>query len=59
MPIYIERINGVYFKMTVSKPVIFEKESTIEEITLKLNKWLEKKIKNNPNQWIWTHNRWK
>ena len=59
VPIYIERINGVYFKMTVSKPVIFEKESTIEEITLKLNKWLEKMILINPDQWIWSHDRWK
>ena len=59
VPIYIERINGVYFKMTVSKPIILEKESTIEEITLKLNKWLEKMILVNPDQWIWSHDRWK
>ena len=59
VPIYIERINGVYFKMTVSRPIIFEKESTIEEITLKLNKWLEKTILINPGQWIWSHDRWK
>ena len=59
VPIYIERINGVYFKMTINKPIIFEKESTIEEITLKLNKWLEKMILINPDQWIWSHDRWK
>ena len=59
VPIYIERINGVYFKMTISKPVSFDKESTIEEITLNLNKWLEKMILINPDQWIWSHDRWK
>ena len=59
VPIYIERINGVYFKMTVNRPIILEKESTIEEITLKLNKWLEKMILINPGQWIWSHDRWK
>ena len=59
VPIYIERINGVYFKMTVSRPIILEKESTIEEITLKLNKWLEKMILINPDQWIWSHDRWR
>ena len=59
VPIYIERTNGVYFKMTVNRPIILEKESTIEEITLKLNKWLEKMILVNPDQWIWSHNRWK
>ena len=59
VPIYIERINGVYFKMTVSRPIILEKESTIEEITLNLNKWLEKMILIKPGQWIWSHDRWK
>ncbi len=59
VPIYIERINGVYFKMTISKPISFDKESTIEEITLNLNKWLEKMILINPGQWIWSHDRWK
>ena len=59
VPIYIERINGVYFKMTINKPVSFDKESTIEEITLNLNKWLEKMILINPDQWIWSHDRWK
>ncbi|SVA42718.1 uncharacterized protein METZ01_LOCUS95572 [marine metagenome] len=59
VPIYIERINGVYFKMTISKPISFDKEATIEEITLNLNKWLEKMILINPDQWIWSHDRWK
>ena len=31
----------------------------IKSITLKLNKWLEGKISLNPDQWIWTHNKWK
>ena len=59
IPIYIERINGVHFKMTVSKPINYNNELTIEEITLDLNKRLEKMILLNPSQWIWTHNRWK
>jgi len=59
IPIYIERINGVHFKMTVSKPINYNSELTIEEITLDLNKRLEKMILLNPSQWIWTHNRWK
>ena len=59
VPIYIERINDVYFKMSINNPISFDKESTIEEITLKLNKWLEKMISINPGQWIWSHDRWK
>jgi len=59
VPIYIQRENGFYFKMKVNKPIIFDEKNTIEEITLKLNSWLEKSILNNPSQWIWTHDRWK
>ena len=29
------------------------------KLTEKLNDVLEKMIIKNPNQWIWTHNRWK
>ena len=59
VPIYIERINDIFFKIKVSKPIIYSKESSIEEITLDLNKWLERKILTNPTQWIWSHDRWK
>ena len=59
VPIYIERINGVNFKMTISEPIDFNNENSIEQITLELNKWLENKILTNPDQWIWSHDRWK
>jgi len=59
VPVYIERITDISFKIKISKPLIYEKETSIEEITLDLNKWLEKRILNNPSQWIWSHNRWK
>ena len=29
------------------------------ELTTKLNIELEKMVNQNPDQWIWTHNRWK
>ena len=41
------------------KCCIYEKDTSVEEITLALNNCLEKMILNNPNQWIWSHNRWK
>ena len=59
VPVYIERVNNIFFNIKVSKPITYNKDASIEEITLDLNKWLERKILNNPNQWIWTHNRWK
>ena len=59
VPVYIERVEDINFNLTIESPIKFEKNETIEEITLKLNKVLEKMILNNPSQWILTHNRWK
>ena len=39
------QINNSYFQL---------KDSLEDKLIL-----TEEKIKNNPNQWIWTHNRWK
>ncbi len=59
VPIYIERKNKYYFKMYVSKPIKIKSNRTTEDITLFLNTVLEKMILKNPEQWIWTHDRWK
>ena len=59
VPVYIERINEVFFKIKISKPIFYNENASIEEITLDLNKWLEKMILANPDQWIWSHDRWK
>ncbi len=58
VPVYIERVNKINFKMTINEPIDYSHKTSIEEITLDLNKWLEKMILINPDQWIWTHNRW-
>tara|TARA_B100001741_G_scaffold298122_1_gene283410 strand:- start:1037 stop:1897 length:861 start_codon:yes stop_codon:yes gene_type:complete len=59
IPIYIERKNGYQFRLEIFKPIEFFKNENIEIITSNLNKILEEMIKRNPDQWIWTHNRWK
>ena len=59
VPIYIERINNINFKITIKKPIKFSESNSIDTITYELNKVLEKMIIKNPEQWIWTHNRWK
>ena len=58
-PVYIERINSVNFKVVFDDHLDFNNDKNIENITKKLNKWLEDKIIKNPDQWIWTHDRWK
>ena len=59
IPIYIERIENVNFNLTIQKPLEFKDNDSVESITLKLNKILEEMILKNPEQWIWSHNRWK
>ena len=59
VPIYIERINNINFKITINKPIKFSDSSSVEIITNDLNKVLQEMIIKNPDQWIWTHDRWK
>ena len=59
VPIYIERLEKYNFKMYVSQPIAINSKKSQEEISKHLNKILEKMILKNPDQWIWTHNRWK
>ena len=59
VPIFIERMNNTSFKMIIKNPIIFDKEETTQNITDKLNLVLEKMIVYKPEQWIWSHNRWK
>ena len=59
VPIYIERKNNLFFDIIIEDPIYFNEKEDIKNITLKLNNWLENKILLNPDQWIWTHNKWK
>ena len=59
VPIYIERKQKHHFRLEIFNPIEFSKNEEIEKITNKLNTILEQMIIKNPDQWIWTHNRWK
>ena len=59
VPIFIERIEGINFEITIQEPLIFPKEMSVQNITDELNKILESMILAKPDQWIWSHNRWK
>ena len=59
VPVYIERVKDINFKIKISEPISFSKETSIENITNELNKVIERMIINKPEQWIWSHNRWK
>ena len=59
VPIYIERDLENKFTIEINKSIEFPQNEKLESITLKLNRILEEMILRNPDQWIWTHNRWK
>ena len=59
VPIYIERIDDVNFTLTINNSIEYSNEHSIKDITLDLNQRIEKMILNRPEQWIWSHNRWK
>ena len=59
VPVFIERFENIKFKISFHKPIYFNNNETAEDITTKLNKILEKMIIQKPEQWIWSHNRWK
>ena len=59
VPVHIERKNKYFFKVNNEQPIKFDETKTLDQITLSLNNWLEKKIIKKADQWIWSHNRWK
>ena len=59
VPIYIERIEGINFKIKINQPINFAEDASTQNITDELNQILEEMIYKKPEQWIWSHNRWK
>ena len=59
VPIYIERVKGTNFRLTIHNPLEYSNNQSIESITQDLNHLLEGFVLKNPSQWIWSHNRWK
>ena len=59
VPVYIDRVKDIHFKITISEPIYFSKNKSVEFITDQLNKELESMILKKPENWIWSHNRWK
>ena len=63
IPVYLERDKNNFFKMEILNPIQINKTDNLENdkknITIKINQIIEKMILKNPEQWIWTHGRWK
>ena len=59
VPVYIDRIEGLNFKITIKKPIFFSNLKSVKDITDELNLELENMVMKKPENWIWSHNRWK
>ena len=59
IPVFIERQKNNNFKIEFQKKINPKNYKDKIELTNELNRVLERMIIRNPNQWIWTHNRWK
>tara|TARA_B100001027_G_scaffold91945_1_gene63126 strand:- start:166 stop:1020 length:855 start_codon:yes stop_codon:yes gene_type:complete len=59
IPVFIERMENGTYKIDFYDEIISKNFKNKIDLTQKLNSILEEMIKKNPNEWIWTHNRWK
>ena len=59
IPVFIERTKENNFEITFYENINPTEFKNKIDLTIKLNSILEQMIQKNPNQWIWTHNRWK
>ena len=58
-PVHIERYDKIYFRISFDEPITVDGDADDSLVSLRLNQWLEEKIRKNPSQWIWSHDRWK
>jgi KDO2-lipid IV(A) lauroyltransferase len=59
IPVYIERKTNGKFEIIFDEEINPQNFKDKIDLSQKLNNILENMIKKNPNQWIWTHDRWK
>ena len=59
VPVFIERDKKNDFRIKFLEEIDPLKFNDKFDLSKKLNNILEMMIKSNPNEWIWSHNRWK
>ena len=62
VPVWGERLADQHFRLTVypeiSIPNTGDREKDTYELSLRLNRFLEARIAENPSNWLWLHSRW-
>ena len=59
IPVFIKRDQNNNFQIEFKKGIVPKNFNNKLELTKELNRVLEEMVISNPDQWIWTHNRWK
>lgn len=58
VPIYIYRDEHFHHHVVIAPPIQHHSAAP-DARTLQYTQWLESVIRQHPDQWMWTHNRWK
>ncbi|MEW6089588.1 lysophospholipid acyltransferase family protein [Parvibaculum sp.] len=62
VPAFIERLEGAHFRVTVYDPIVARQDADpgaeLLRITQEINDFLEARIRERPEQWLWLHDRW-
>jgi KDO2-lipid IV(A) lauroyltransferase len=62
VPVWCERLPDQHFRVTVYPeiplPNTGDRDKDVYELALKLNQFLEARIRENPANWLWLHSRW-
>lgn len=62
IPVFIERLEGAHFRVTVYDPIVARRgadpAAEVLRITQEINDFLEARIRERPEQWLWLHDRW-
>jgi len=56
-PVSVKRLNGPNFEVTLHDPLRID-DKTNEQIVAESHEYLKTWIFENPEQWLWLHNRW-
>lgn len=59
LPMYIYRDKNLHHHIMIHPPIEHDIDEDITVRTQKYTAWIETAIREHPEQWIWTHNRWK
>lgn len=63
LPGFIRRLRGPYHRLTIEAPIVLNRrvarEAAVRQGVVQFASLLERRIREDPSQWLWMHRRWK